>query len=142
LSIAKEGNTVKVHYTGTLKNGEVFDSSKEKEPLEFKLGEGQLIPGFEKAVIGMNVGDSTTINIPSAEAYGDTREDLIIAVPKDQLPKEIEPQIGMQLQVNQENGQPVPVRIADITETELKLDANHPLAGEDLTFDIELVNVA
>ncbi len=142
MSIAKEGNTVKVHYTGTLKNGEVFDSSKEKEPLEFKLGEGQLIPGFEKAVIGMNVGDSTTINIPSAEAYGDTREDLIIAVPKDQLPKEIEPQIGMQLQVNQENGQPVPVRIADITETELKLDANHPLAGEDLTFDIELVNVA
>jgi len=142
LSITKEGNTVKVHYTGTLKNGEVFDSSKEKEPLEFKLGEGQLIPGFEKAVIGMNVGDSTTINIPSAEAYGDKREDLLIAVPKDQLPTEIEPQIGMQLQVNQENGQPVPVRIADITETELKLDANHPLAGEDLTFDIELVNVA
>lgn len=142
MSIAKEGNTVKVHYTGTLKNGEVFDSSKEKEPLEFTLGEGQLIPGFEKAVIGMNVGDSTTINIPSAEAYGDAREDLIIAVPKDQLPEEIEPQIGMQLQVNQENGQPVPVRIADITETELKLDANHPLAGEDLTFDIELVNVA
>ncbi len=142
MSITKEGNTVKVHYTGTLKNGEVFDSSKEKEPLEFKLGEGQLIPGFEKAVIGMNVGDSTTINIPSAEAYGDKREDLLIAVPKDQLPTEIEPQIGMQLQVNQENGQPVPVRIADITETELKLDANHPLAGEDLTFDIELVNVA
>lgn len=142
MSKAKEGNTVKVHYTGTLKNGEVFDSSKEKNPLEFTLGEGQLIPGFEKAVIGMSVGDSTTINIPSAEAYGDSREDLIIAVPKDQLPKEIEPQVGMQLQVNQENGQPVPVRIAEITETELKLDANHPLAGEDLTFDIELVNVA
>lgn len=141
MSIAKDGNTVKVHYTGTLKNGEVFDTSKEKEPLEFTLGEGQLIPGFEKAVIGMNVGDSTTINIPSAEAYGESREDLIIAVPKDQLPKEIEPKVGMQLQVNQENGQPVPVRIADITDTELKLDANHPLAGEDLTFDIELVNV-
>lgn len=142
MSKAEEGNTVKVHYTGTLKNGEVFDSSKDKEPLEFTLGEGQLIPGFEKAVIGLNVGDTTTVNIPSAEAYGDSREDLIIAVPKDQLPTEIEPQIGMQLQVNQENGQPVPVRIADITETELKLDANHPLAGEDLTFDIELVNVA
>jgi FKBP-type peptidyl-prolyl cis-trans isomerase 2 len=142
LSKAEEGKTVKVHYTGTLKNGEVFDSSKEKEPLEFKLGEGQLIPGFEKAVVGMKVGDSTTISIPSAEAYGDAREDLIIAVPKDQLPTEIEPQIGMQLQVNQENGQPVPVRITDITDTELKLDANHPLAGEDLTFDIELVNVA
>lgn len=142
MSKAEEGKTVKVHYTGTLKNGEVFDSSKEKEPLEFKLGEGQLIPGFEKAVVGMKVGDSTTISIPSAEAYGDAREDLIIAVPKDQLPTEIEPQIGMQLQVNQENGQPVPVRITDITDTELKLDANHPLAGEDLTFDIELVNVA
>lgn len=141
MSIAEEGKTVKVHYTGTLQNGEVFDSSKEKEPLEFTLGEGQLIPGFEKAVIGMNVGDSTTINIPSTEAYGDTREDLIIAVPKDQLPKEIEPKVGMQLQVNQENGQPVPVRIAEITDTELKLDANHPLAGEDLTFEIELVNV-
>ncbi len=141
MSKAEEGKTVKVHYTGTLQNGEVFDSSKEKEPLEFTLGEGQLIPGFEKAVIGMNVGDSTTINIPSTEAYGDTREDLIIAVPKDQLPKEIEPKVGMQLQVNQENGQPVPVRIAEITDTELKLDANHPLAGEDLTFEIELVNV-
>ena len=141
MSRAEEGKTVKVHYTGTLQNGEVFDSSKEKEPLEFTLGEGQLIPGFEKAVIGMNVGDSTTINIPSTEAYGDTREDLIIAVPKDQLPKEIEPKVGMQLQVNQENGQPVPVRIAEITDTELKLDANHPLAGEDLTFEIELVNV-
>lgn len=141
MSIAKEGKTVKVHYTGTLQNGEVFDTSIEKEPLEFKLGEGQLIPGFEKAVIGMNVGDSTTINIPSAEAYGDSREDLIIAVPKDQLPKEIEPKIGMQLQVNQENGQPVPVRITEITDSELKLDANHPLAGEDLTFEIELVNV-
>ena len=141
MSKAKDGDTVKVHYTGTLENGEVFDTSREREPLEFKLGEGQLIPGFEKAVIGMNVGDSTTINIPSTEAYGDTREDLIIAVPKDQLPKEIEPKVGMQLQVNQENGQPVPVRIAEITDTELKLDANHPLAGEDLTFEIELVNV-
>ena len=141
MSKAEEGKTVKVHYTGTLQNGEVFDSSVEKEPLEFTLGEGQLIPGFEKAVIGMSIGDSTTINIPSAEAYGDTREDLIIAVPKDQLPKEIEPKVGMQLQVNQENGQPVPVKIAEITDTELKLDANHPLAGEDLTFEIELINV-
>lgn len=141
MSKAEEGKTVNVHYTGTLQNGEVFDSSIEKEPLEFTLGEGQLIPGFEKAVIGMSVGDSTTINIPSAEAYGETREDLIFAVPKDQLPKEIEPKVGMQLQVNQENGQPVPVKIAEITDTELKLDANHPLAGEDLTFEIELVNV-
>ena len=141
MSIAKDGDTVKVHYTGTLGNGEVFDTSKEKEPLEFKLGQGQLIPGFEKAVVGLNVGDSTTINIPSAEAYGDVREDLIINVPKDQLPGDVEPQVGMQLQVNQPDGQPIPVRVTDVTETELQLDANHPLAGEDLTFEIELVNV-
>lgn len=142
MSKAKDGDTVKVHYTGTLSNGEIFDTSKEKEPLEFKLGEGQLIPGFEKAVIGLKVGDSTSVDIPSAEAYGETREDLIIKVPKDQLPDEIEPQIGMQLQVNQPDGQPIPVRITDINDSELKLDANHPLAGEDLKFDIELVNVS
>jgi FKBP-type peptidyl-prolyl cis-trans isomerase 2 len=139
LSKVKEGDTVKVHYTGTLKNGEVFDSSKDKEPLEFTLGEGQLIPGFEKAVVGMAIGDSASIDIPSDEAYGEEREDLIINVPKDQLPEDITPQVGMQLQVNQGNGQPIPVRIKEVGETELTLDANHPLAGQDLSFEIELV---
>jgi FKBP-type peptidyl-prolyl cis-trans isomerase 2 len=142
LSKVKDGDTVKVHYTGTLKNGEVFDSSKDKEPLEFTLGEGQLIPGFEKAVVGMAVGDSATIDIPSDEAYGEEREDLIINVPKDQLPEDITPQVGMQLQVNQGNGQPIPVRIKEVGETELTLDANHPLAGQDLNFEIELVEKA
>lgn len=141
MSKAKDGDTVKVHYTGTLENGEVFDTSKEKEPLEFTLGQGQLIPGFEKAVVGLNVGDKTTIDIPSTEAYGEVREDLVISVPKDQLPGDVEPQIGMQLQVNQPDGQPIPVRVTDITDAELKLDANHPLAGQDLKFEIELVNV-
>jgi peptidylprolyl isomerase len=141
LSIAKDGDTVKVHYTGTLENGEVFDTSAEKEPLEFTLGEGQLIPGFEKAVKGLNVGDSTKVDIPSEEAYGEEREDLIINVPKDQLPEGVAPEVGMQLQVNQPNGQPVPVRITEIGETDLTLDANHPLAGKDLTFDIKLVDV-
>ena len=141
MSIAKDGDTVKVHYTGTLKNGEVFDTSKEREPLEFTLGQGQLIPGFEKAVIGLNVGDATKVDIPSAEAYGDSREDLVLNVPKDQLPADVEPQVGMQLQVNQPDGQPVPVRITDVKETELTLDANHPLAGHDLSFEIELVEV-
>lgn len=139
MSKVKEGDTVKVHYTGTLKNGEVFDSSKDKEPLEFTLGEGQLIPGFEKAVVGMVIGDSANIDIPSDEAYGEEREDLIINVPKDQLPEDITPQVGMQLQVNQGNGQPIPVRIKEVGETELTLDANHPLAGQDLSFEIELV---
>jgi peptidylprolyl isomerase len=142
LSKVKDGATVKVHYTGTLENGEVFDSSENREPLEFTLGQGQLIPGFEKAVTGLDVGESTTVDIPSAEAYGEAREDLIITVPKNQLPDDIEPQIGMQLQVNQPDGQPVPVRITEIGEEELTLDANHPLAGQDLTFKIELVEVA
>ncbi|TVR19393.1 MAG: peptidylprolyl isomerase [Balneolaceae bacterium] len=142
MSIAKDGDTVKVHYTGTLENGEVFDTSQEREPLEFTLGQGQLIPGFEKAVIGLNVGDSTKVEIPSGEAYGEMREDLVINVPKDQLPADVEPQIGMQLQVNQPNGQPVPVRITNVGETDLTLDANHPLAGKDLSFEIKLVEVA
>ncbi len=142
MSKAKDGDTVKVHYTGTLENGEVFDTSKEREPLEFQLGEGQLIPGFEKAVIGMDEGDSTTVEIPSEEAYGEVREDLVINVPKDQLPEEVEPKIGMQLQVNQQNGQPIPVRVTEIKDDELVLDANHPLAGKDLKFEIELLEVA
>jgi len=141
LSKVKDGNTVKVHYTGTLKDGSVFDTSAEREPLEFKLGEGQLIPGFEKAVIGMEEGESTKIDIPVEEAYGEAREDLIINVPKDQLPEEVEPEVGMQLQVNQPDGQPVPVRIAEISDDELKLDANHPLAGKDLSFEIEVVEI-
>jgi FKBP-type peptidyl-prolyl cis-trans isomerase 2 len=142
LSKVKDGDTVKVHYTGTLENGEIFDSSENREPLEFTLGQGQLIPGFEKAVAGLEIGESTTVDIPSADAYGEVREDLIISVPKDQLPDDVEPQIGMQLQVNQPNGQPVPVRITAIGEEDLTLDANHPLAGQDLTFKIELVEVA
>ncbi|MEX0646408.1 MAG: peptidylprolyl isomerase [Balneolaceae bacterium] len=138
----KDGDTVKVHYTGTLEDGAVFDTSEEREPLEFTLGQGQLIPGFEKAVIGMDEGESTTVEIPSEEAYGETREDLVITVPKDQLPEDVEPQIGMQLQVNQPDGQPIPVRITEVGDAELTLDANHPLAGKDLKFKIELVEVA
>lgn len=142
MSKAKDGDTVKVHYTGTLENGEVFDTSQEREPLEFQLGQGQLIPGFEKAVIGMSEGDSTTVDIPSDEAYGEIRDDLIINVPKDQLPDDVEPKIGMQLQVNQQNGQPIPVRITEVKDEELILDANHPLAGKDLSFEIKLLEVA
>ncbi|PWN07239.1 FKBP-type peptidyl-prolyl cis-trans isomerase [Rhodohalobacter mucosus] len=142
MSKVKDGDTVKVHYTGTLDNGEVFDTSENREPLEFTLGQGQLIPGFEKAVTGLAVGDSTTVDIPSKEAYGDVREDLIISVPKSQLPDDIEPQVGMQLQVNQPDGQPVPVRVTEIGDENLTLDANHPLAGQDLSFKIEVVDVA
>lgn len=142
MSKVKEGDTVKVHYTGTLTDGTVFDTSAEREPLEFTLGQGQLIPGFEKAVVGMTVGDSTEVEIPSDDAYGESREDLVISVPKDQLPDDVEPQVGMQLQVNQQDGQPIPVRITEVGEENLTLDANHPLAGQDLKFEIELVEVA
>jgi len=141
LSKIKEGDTVKVHYTGTLEDGSVFDSSREREPLEFTLGKGQLIPGFEKAVTDMEIGESAKITIPTDEAYGEPREDLIISVPKTQLPDDVEPKVGLQLQVNQPNGEPVPVRITEVGDENLKLDANHPLAGRDLTFDIEVIDV-
>jgi peptidylprolyl isomerase len=142
LSKAKNGNTVKVHYTGKLNDGSVFDSSENKEPLEFELGSGKLIPGFEKAVTGLSVGDSTTVTIPAGEAYGDVNEELILNVQKDRLPADIQPEVGMQLQVQQPNGQPVPVVISEVKDDQVILDANHPLAGKDLIFDIEVVEIA
>ncbi len=141
MSKVKEGDTVKVHYTGKLtEDGTVFDSSREREPLEFTLGDGKLIPGFENAVIGMEEGDSTTVELDSEDAYGERREDLELEVSKSDLPDNIDPQVGMQLQMQQqENGQAVPVQITAVEDEYVKLDANHPLAGKDLTFDIELI---
>jgi FKBP-type peptidyl-prolyl cis-trans isomerase 2 len=141
LSKVKDGDTVKVHYTGKLEDGSVFDSSVERDPLEITLGEGKLIPGFEKAVVGLEVGDKTTASIESTDAYGDRREDLELSIERNQLPEDIEPQVGMQLQLNQPNGQPVPVQITKVEEENIMIDANHPLAGKDLTFDIELVDI-
>ncbi|MFD2532395.1 FKBP-type peptidyl-prolyl cis-trans isomerase [Gracilimonas halophila] len=141
MSKVKDGDTVKVHYTGKLEDGSVFDSSVERDPLEITLGEGKLIPGFEKAVVGLEVGDKTTASIESADAYGERREDLELSIERNQLPEDIEPQVGMQLQLNQPNGQPVPVQITKVEEENIMIDANHPLAGKDLTFDIELVDI-
>lgn len=143
MSKVKDGDTVKVHYTGKLtEEGTVFDSSRDRdEPLEFTLGEGQLIPGFEEAVIGMEPGDDTTVDITSEDAYGQRREDLELEVSKSDLPDNIEPEVGMQLQMQQQNGQAIPVQITDVEDDYVKLDANHPLAGKDLTFDIELVEI-
>lgn len=142
MSKVKEGDTVKVHYTGKLKDGSVFDSSEDREPLEFTLGQGQLIPGFEKAVIGMEVGESTTVDIPSEEAYGERRDDLELEVSKSDLPDNIEPEEGMQLQMQQqEDGRAIPVQITAVEDEYVTLDANHPLAGKDLTFNIELVEL-
>ncbi len=143
MSKVKDGDTVKVHYTGTLTDdGTVFDSSREREPLEFTLGEGQLIPGFEKAVIGLEEGDDTTVELDSEDAYGQRREDLELEVSKSDLPDNIDPQVGMQLQMQQqEDGQAIPVQITAVEDEYVQLDANHPLAGKDLTFEIELIEL-
>ncbi len=141
MSKAKEGDTVSVHYTGKLEDDTIFDSSRDREPLSFAIGEGQVIPGFEKEVVGMTPGDTKTITIDSENAYGPYRDDQIIAVERDRLPDEIEPEVGRQLQVQQENGSTAVVVITDVTDEAVTLDANHPLAGKDLTFDLELVKV-
>ncbi|MEX0773730.1 MAG: peptidylprolyl isomerase [Balneolales bacterium] len=139
MSQIKDGDKVKVHYTGKLADGSEFDSSANKEPMEFKIGEGKLIPGFEQAVVGMNVGDKNTVTIPSNEAYGERRDDMNVSVEKEKLPEDLTPELGQQLQIQQEDGKAIPVVIADISDTHVTLDANHPLAGEDLTFEIEVV---
>ena len=138
---AKDGDTVKVHYTGKLEDGTVFDTSIERDPLQFTIGEGQLIPGFEQAVVGMSPGESKTVEIPADEAYGPYREELVMVVDRDQLPEDLQPEVGQQLQIRQPDGQTILVKVIDVSESSVTLDANHPLAGKDLTFDIELVEV-
>ncbi|MFO7982193.1 MAG: peptidylprolyl isomerase [Desulfuromonadales bacterium] len=139
MSQAKEGDSVKVNYTGKLEDGTVFDSSEGKEPLEFTVGSGQIIPGLDKAVDGMEVGESKTVTVESEEAYGPRRDEMVLEVERERLPEEIEPEVGQQLQVGSSEDQTMIVQITDVTDTAVTLDANHPLAGKDLTFDIELV---
>ena len=137
----QKGDTVKVHYTGKLDDGTVFDTSRDRETLEFTLGEGQLIPGFEDAVVGMSPGESRTVTIPQEQAYGSYQEEAVMNVPREQFPGNLNPEIGQQLQIQQENGQVFLVRITDVAESAVTLDANHPLAGQDLTFDIQLIDI-
>lgn len=141
MSVAKKGDQVKVHYTGRLADGTVFDSSKDREPLAFELGAGMMIEGFDKAVTGMEIGQTKTAEIPSAEAYGEHREDMVVDVPRTQLPEGMEPQVGQQLGMQQPNGQQIPVVVTEVEEESIKIDANHPLAGKDLIFDLELVSI-
>lgn len=138
----KEGDVVKVHYTGKLTNGQQFDSSEGREPLEFTVGAGQMIKGFDAALPGMNVGDKKTINIPAADAYGERSEEAIIDFPKENIPPDMNLQPGMNLTLSNQMGQPVPVVVKEIKEDVVVLDANHFLAGEELVFDIELVEIA
>ena len=139
---AKNGDTVKVHYTGKLDDGTVFDSSVDREPLEFTIGEGQLIADFEQAVIDMNPGESKTIKIAYDNAYGPHREEMLMVVDHSQFPEGLEPKIDQKLQVRDPNGGDSVVTVVDVTEANVTLDANHPLAGKDLTFEIHLTEIA
>lgn len=141
MTVAEHGNTVKIHYTGTLDNGSVFDTSAGREPLEFTLGGGQVIAGFDEAVAGMAVGEKKNVTVPVDKAYGPRNEELVIAAPKEHVPADINPEVGQQLQMGSPNGELVVVTVVEITDTHIKLDANPPLAGQDLNFDIELVAV-
>lgn len=141
MSKAKSGDTVKVHYKGKLKDGTQFDSSEGREPLEVQLGTRQVIPGFEEAIIGMSVGESKSAEIPVDEAYGPRREEMIAKVGRNQYPDDLKPEVGQTLGVQQENGESLQVMVVEVDDDGMTIDANHPLAGEDLTFDIELVEI-
>ena len=138
---AKKGDRVKIHYTGKLLDGTVFDSSTGRDPLGFTIGGGQVIPGFEEAVVGMSPGDSKNVTIPVDKAYGARNEELMMPFPKDQVPPGLNPEVGQKLQLSGPNGEPVMVSVASITDEHIILDANPPLAGKELIFDIELVEI-
>lgn len=138
----KNGDTVKVHYTGKLTTGDQFDSSVGREPLEFTVGAGQMIPGFDAALPGMAIGDKKTVNIPAADGYGEINEQAIIEFPKENVPEDMKLEPGMSLTLSNQEGQPFPVVVKEVKDDVVILDANHFLAGKDLVFDIELVEIA
>ena len=138
---AQHGDKVKVHYHGTLRTGETFDSSEGREPLEFTVGSGQVIKGFDEGVKGMSVGEKKTVEIPVGDAYGEKNEELIIEFPKAQFPADMNPEVGQQLMMSNGSEQSFPVVIKEVKDDSVLLDANHPLAGQDLVFDIELVEI-
>ncbi|MFH1644322.1 MAG: peptidylprolyl isomerase [bacterium] len=139
---AKKGDVVKVHYTGKLDDGSVFDSSKDREPLQFTIGEGKLIPGFEDAVVDLEVGKSTTVRIPFDKAYGPKRPEMVFDVKRTDFPANIEPKIGMQFKMEDQNGRAFIVMVEKVVDDTITLDANHPLAGKDLTFEITLEEIS
>ena len=139
---AQKGDKVKVHFTGTLEDGTEFASSRQDAPVEFTIGEGALIPGFEEGTIGMAEGDQKTIQLEPTEAFGEKRPELVSKVPKNAIPDHIELSVGLQLQMNSQAGDPIPVTVTDVNEEEVTIDANPPLAGKPLTFEIELVELA
>ncbi len=137
----KQGDKIKVHYHGKLTDGTTFDSSEGRSPLEFEVGSGAVIPGFDEGVMGMAVGDKKTINIPAEQAYGPRVQELVMDFPKDRFPEDMVPEVGMMLTMHNGNGQEFPVTIVDVKEDAVTLDANHHLAGQELIFDLELVDI-
>jgi len=138
---AKKGDTVKVHYTGKLEDGTLFDSSENREPLEFTIGQGTVIPGFEQAVTGMSPGDSKTEKLAADQAFGPYREDLVVEIDRERIPEGMVPKVGKRLRVEKTDGGITDVLVAGVTESKVTLDANHPLARNDLVFDIELLEI-
>ncbi len=140
--VAQKGSTVKIHYTGKLDDGTVFDSSEGRDPLEFTAGSGQVIPGFDEAVMGMDVGEKKSVRIPVEKAYGPRNDEMVIQTPRSQVPPEINPEVGMKLEVGGPDGQVLLVEVVEVTDDHITLDANPPLAGKDLNFDIEMVAIS
>jgi len=141
MTTVKTGDTVRIHYTGTLQDGSRFDSSEGRDPLEFTVGSGQIIPGLDKAIPGMEVGDKKSVEVPCDEAYGPVNPEARQAIPREGIPDDIPLEIGTRLQMQTPEGQAVPVTVVEADEATVTLDANHPLAGQDLTFAIELVEI-
>ena len=141
MSAAKSGDTVKVHYTGTLNDGREFDSSRERDPLEFTIDSGQVIAGFNEAVSGMSVGDSKSVTIPADQAYGEHNPEMVQDVPRSAIPSDIELQEGMILSARNPEGRNLNFKVVDFNDEKVTVDGNHPLAGEDLTFELELVAI-
>jgi FKBP-type peptidyl-prolyl cis-trans isomerase 2 len=141
MTTAKEGDTVKIHYIGTLANGDVFDSSEGRDPLEFAVGSGQIIPGLDVAIPGMTEGEEKTVNIPADKAYGPVQDQARQSIPRSDIPADIPLEVGVQLQMQSPEGQVIPVTVVEMSEAEVTLDANHPLAGKDLTFAIKMVEI-
>ena len=138
----KKGDTIKVHYHGKLTDGTTFDSSEGRTPLEFEVGSGMVIPGFDEGVTGMKVGDKKTVHIPAEEAYGAKQEDMFMEFPMNRFPEDMKPEVGMTLNMSNGSGEQFPVIVAEIGDEIVILDANHPLAGQDLIFDLELMEIA
>ncbi len=141
MSAAKNGDSVKIHYNGTLEDGTTFDSSAGRDPLGFTLGSGQVIVGFDEAVTGMTPGEKKSVTIIADKAYGQRNEEMIIKTPREQVPADLKPEVGQQLQMAGPNNQPIIVRVCEVTDEHIVMDANPPLAGKDLNFDIELVSI-